>query len=320
MPVDVSNLSRQEAVARCQKELAAQTGAPLDLRVDSENYVVSPAEVGLAVDYDKMVTKAYDEAWNVSLVERMIRRFLGKPRKIDALLLQTYDKAKVEAFVLGAMPSINCKPRNAYIDVSTGAASIVSPRDGRETEPTKVMAAVHTPLASGGRTVMVQVDKRTPPSVTKVAAGKFILINQGSHSLRLYNGDQLLAEYPVCVGSPQYPTVIGQWKIVQMEKNPTWYNRGSTWADNMPPMIPPGPNNPLGPRAMALNGGGDLIHGTSDTGSIGTSSSHGCVRMYIPDVTALFDQCFVGMPVYIIKASGHPNFDCSKPPFWWGKE
>jgi lipoprotein-anchoring transpeptidase ErfK/SrfK len=194
------------------------------------------------------------------------------------------------------MPDINCKPRNAYIDVSTGSAAIISPRDGRESDPAKVLTAVHKALEGGSRTVVVPVDKRTPPEITKVAVGKFLLVNQGSHTLKLYNGDNMLAEYPVCVGSPQYPTVIGQWKIVQMEKNPTWYNRGSTWADNMPAMIPPGPNNPLGPRAMALNGGGDLIHGTSDTGSIGTSSSHGCVRMYISDVTALYEQCFVGMP------------------------
>jgi len=318
--VNVGKMSKEDAVAKCRKELAGMAAAPLDIKVDSENYVVSPAEVGLAIDYDRMVDKAYQQAWNVNIVERMVRRFLGSPKKINAAVLVTYDSSRVKDFVLGTMPHINCKPRNAYIDVSTGAASIVAPRDGREVEPDKVLAAVHQTLDSGGRTVAVTVDKRTPPSVTTVQAGKFLLVNQGSHTLRLYDGGNLLAEYPVAVGSPQYPTVIGQWKIVKMEKNPTWYNRGSTWADNMPPMIPPGPNNPLGPRAMTINGGGDLIHGTNDTGSIGYSASHGCIRMYIKDVTALFDQCYVGMPVYIIKASGQPNFDCSKPPFWWGKE
>ena len=318
--LNVSKLSKDEAVALCRKDLAGQAAAPLELKVDSENYVVSPAEVGLAIDYEGMVSKAYQQAWHVSLPERMIRRFLGKPRKVDAPVLLTYGKAKVGAFVLGAMPHINCKPRNAYIDVSTGSAAIISPRDGRESDPAKVLTAVHKALEGGSRTVVVPVDKRTPPEITKVDVGKFLLLNQGSHTLKLYNGENLLAQYPVAVGSPQYPTVIGQWKIVRMEKNPTWYNRGSTWADNMPPMIPPGPGNPLGPRAMTINGGGDLIHGTSDTGSIGSSASHGCVRMYVSDVTALYEQCYVGMPVYIIKASGQPNFDCSKHPFWWGKE
>jgi hypothetical protein len=34
------------------------------------------------------------------------------------------------------------------------------------------------------------------------------------------------------------------------------------------------------------------------------------------DVEALFPQVNVGMPVYIIRASGNPGFDCSKKPFW----
>jgi len=103
---------------------------------------------------------------------------------------------------------------------------------------------------------------------------------------------------------------------VKADKNPTWYNRGSTWAENMPASLPPGPGNPLGTRAITLNGGGVLIHGTSDGWSIGRSVSHGCIRMYISDVEQLFEHVYIGMPVYIIKAAGNPGFDCSKPPFW----
>ena len=56
--------------------------------------------------------------------------------------------------------------------------------------------------------------------------------------------------------------------------------------------------NPLKARWMGIyNGAG--IHGTDDTGSIGSSASHGCVRMLIPDVVELFDQVEVGTPIYI---------------------
>jgi lipoprotein-anchoring transpeptidase ErfK/SrfK len=41
------------------------------------------------------------------------------------------------------------------------------------------------------------------------------------------------------------------------------------------------------------------IHGTDDIGSLGSAASHGCIRMSVPDVIALFDQVEVGTPVYI---------------------
>ena len=88
------------------------------------------------------------------------------------------------------------------------------------------------------------------------------------------------------------------------------------WSENMPWMMPPGPNNPLGTRAITINGGGVMIHGTNDTGSIGYSASHGCVRMRMPDVEQLFEYVYLGMPVYIIRKSGDPGFDCSKKAFW----
>ena len=41
------------------------------------------------------------------------------------------------------------------------------------------------------------------------------------------------------------------------------------------------------------------IHGTSEVSSLGTAASHGCVRMDVPDVEALYDQVPVGTPIYI---------------------
>ena len=39
-----------------------------------------------------------------------------------------------------------------------------------------------------------------------------------------------------------------------------------------------------------------------------------------PQLEALYEQCNVGMPVYIIKQAGQIAFDCTKHPFWWGHE
>jgi L,D-transpeptidase ErfK/SrfK len=67
----------------------------------------------------------------------------------------------------------------------------------------------------------------------------------------------------------------------------------------MPASIPPGPGNPLGTRAMSLNASGILIHGTYASYSVGTYASHGCIRMLLSDVEALYPQVPVGTPVLI---------------------
>jgi lipoprotein-anchoring transpeptidase ErfK/SrfK len=79
---------------------------------------------------------------------------------------------------------------------------------------------------------------------------------------------------------------------------PTWVNPDPEgWGASMPAMIPPGPSNPLGLRAINWSASGIRFHGTSDIGSIGTPASHGCVRMYNEDVIELYDMVEVGTPI-----------------------
>jgi hypothetical protein len=54
----------------------------------------------------------------------------------------------------------------------------------------------------------------------------------------------------------------------------------------------------LGTHKLEI-GDGFLIHGTDQPTSIGDAVSHGCVRMYNEDVTALYERVPVGTPVYL---------------------
>ena len=80
------------------------------------------------------------------------------------------------------------------------------------------------------------------------------------------------------------------WKVVHQDKGPK-LGGGRT---------PPGPGNPLGTRWMGLSSPGVGIHGTPESGSIGYSESHGCIRMLIPQAEWLFDHVTVGTPVFIV--------------------
>jgi lipoprotein-anchoring transpeptidase ErfK/SrfK len=94
-------------------------------------------------------------------------------------------------------------------------------------------------------------------------------------------------------------TPEGLYAIEYKEENPTWHVPESDWAGDLAGQtIPPGPENPIKARWMAIYEGAG-IHGTEETAGLGSAASHGCVRMSIPDVEELYDEVEVGTPVFI---------------------
>lgn len=315
----VAGLSRSQALDFCRDELRVISSRPLTLEIDDEKYQISPDEIGLRLDYEKMVEKAYKEAWSIGIFERMARRFLNRPKKINVSLMAVSDEEKVKNFVEQTLPSINRPPHDAYVDVTSGEPVIVKAKDGREADFNQLLSDTMKALTTPERTVHVKV-KRTPAAIQDSIYSKFIIINLAAHTLTLYDRTKPIAQYPVACGSSTYPTSVGHWKIVTKERNPAWRNPGTDWAKSMPAYIPPGPGNPLGTRAMALNARGELIHGTPSPWSVGQSVSHGCVRMYMKDVEQLFEMVEVNTHVFIIKAAGNPGWDVTQTPYWLKKD
>ncbi|MCZ9335868.1 L,D-transpeptidase, partial [Klebsiella pneumoniae] len=70
-----------------------------------------------------------------------------------------------------------------------------------------------------------------------------------------------------------------------MTSNPAWYppqsirDEHAADGDPLPKVVPPGPDNPLGPYKMSLALPGYLIHGSNKKFGIGMRVSHGCFRM-----------------------------------------
>ena len=70
--------------------------------------------------------------------------------------------------------------------------------------------------------------------------------------------------------------------------------------DPLPPVVPPGPDNPLGEFAMRLSLPSYLIHGTNQPYGVGLRVSHGCVRLYPEDIARLFPEVPEGTQVTIV--------------------
>ena len=93
----------------------------------------------------------------------------------------------------------------------------------------------------------------------------------------------------------------GDTRILAKYVNPAWTVPAEVKRDkpSLPDVIPPGPRNPLGPRALGLPYD-YAIHGTNRPKSIGGFVSYGCIRMYNEDIIDLFDRVRVGTRVVVL--------------------
>ena len=260
---------------------------PLTLVVATERKLrVEPRELGAAAHFLKAVktavgvrTPGFAVPLRVDVAQQKLERFLAD-------LAARTDRAPVDA----SLTLKNLRPV------------------ARKSKPGLRLKQV---IASQRLSLAIRKHERAPfevpyeelrPAVTESDLGKVIVIKRESRTLLYYDGTKLKRTFRVATGQSSYPTPIGAFEIVTMQRNPWWYPpQGSAWAEGAQP-VPPGPGNPLGTRWMGISSPYVGIHGTPDAASIGYSASHGCVRMLIPQVEWLFQQVDVGTPVFIVRA------------------
>ncbi|MGF7160562.1 lipoprotein-anchoring transpeptidase ErfK/SrfK [Rhodoligotrophos appendicifer] len=97
----------------------------------------------------------------------------------------------------------------------------------------------------------------------------------------------------------------GEATIQRKQMWPSWHPPKEMLArePNLPTMMPGGPDNPLGARALYLfQGNRDTLyrlHGTSQVNSIGRSVSSGCIRLLNQDVIDLYRRVPLGTRVVV---------------------
>lgn len=132
-----------------------------------------------------------------------------------------------------------------------------------------------------------------PKSLTK---GTHLVIKLGDRRVYVYKNKKLKVTYPIAVGKAGWETPIGNYKVMDKQRNPVWEE---PWTGKV---ILDGPNNPLGLRWIGFwtDGRNSIgFHGTSAENLVGQAVSHGCIRMRNRDVVALYEQVKLGTPVTV---------------------
>src|SRR6202000_2314279 len=120
-----------------------------------------------------------------------------------------------------------------------------------------------------------------------------IVVDSDNHYLYYVMNDGKAIRYGITVGE-EAMAWSGIAKIGSMTEWPAWHpTKGEIERLGVPTFVAPGPDNPMGSRAMYLyaNGKDTLfrIHGTNQPEYIGASISSGCIRMTNEDAIDLYN-------------------------------
>ena len=140
--------------------------------------------------------------------------------------------------------------------------------------------------------------------VPEVPVRKGIVINIPEFRLYYFPPDNpgMVLTFPVGVGDEGKETPAGAYTIIEKIADPVWNVPESIRRERpeLPKVVPPGPDNPMGKYALRLSLRTILIHGTNRPWGIGTRASHGCIRLYPEDISRLFTLVSIGTKVTIV--------------------
>ena len=137
----------------------------------------------------------------------------------------------------------------------------------------------------------------------KEAPGTILVDSDARYLYYVLPGGKAI-RYGVTVGE-EAMAWSGVAKVERKTEWPSWTpTPGERERMDVPAFVSPGPQNPMGARALYLfEGNRDTlyrIHGTNQPWTIGTNVSAGCIRLTNEDVTDLYTHVPIGTKVVVL--------------------
>lgn len=129
-----------------------------------------------------------------------------------------------------------------------------------------------------------------------------ILCDTNDRVLHYWGSDGFYQVFPTSVPLTDQLTKRGRTSVTLKRPEPEWRPTQNMLKRNpdLPTYVGPGPQNPLGIRALNLGWPAYRIHGTNDIRKIGRQSSNGCIGLFNEHILIVYDRAQVGTPVLLI--------------------
>jgi lipoprotein-anchoring transpeptidase ErfK/SrfK len=299
--IDVGGLTRSEAVQAVREGAAGELEAPIKVTAGGSTWTVTPADLGRRAQAVAAVNQALAVNDSMSTFSRFWHRFRQEPVDVEIDLGFNGD-GRVDGFIGEIAKKVRSAPTNASIAYDDGDIAFVKSHPGRALNAAKAAEQLRSAIAADSVHKVALPMKKLAPKVTVEDLGPTIVVRLDQNKLYLYEGFQVERTYSVATAKPGYTTPNGDWIVDRKAVDPTWYNPAlDSWGADLPAVIPGGPGNPMGTRALYITAPGLIrIHGTSDDSSIGRYASHGCIRMHNSEIEQLYPLVPVGTHVLIV--------------------
>jgi lipoprotein-anchoring transpeptidase ErfK/SrfK len=303
--VDVSGMTRAQAIEAVRAAAHAELSKPVTITVGHDHWTVSPATLGQRATVTAAVARAMKAGQDLGTLDRAWHRLRGESLGVSIPLDVTSGGHRVADFASMIAKRTYVAPVDASIGITPSQDDItmIHAQEGAKLDAAAAKTTILSALAQG-RTQVALHTARVQPKVTDDSLGHTIVVRLNENRLFLYDGFQVVRSFSVATAKPGFTTPTGVWRIYDKQVDPVWHNPAlNGWGAGEPAVVPGGPGNPMGPRAIYITAPGLIrIHGTNEDASIGRYASHGCIRMHNSEVEQLYPQIDVGDHVVIVGA------------------
>lgn len=303
--VNVSGMTHQEALDAVTARVLSPKRKPVTVKFRKQSWTLPAKELKIRADVKRSVDRAFAESRSGSLPERVLREVTGDSVDAAVPVKVSYSRPAVNQFVREVADGVQINAVDASVQAGPDSLSVVKAENGHKLRDNLLTEELTGLLdrGRGSRTLAAQVNVLKPSVTTEKVAEQYptyLTLDRGGFQLKLWRNLELEKTYTVAVGKIGMETPAGLYTIQNKQVDPAWHVPDSDWAGDLAGQVIPGgiAENPLKARWMGIYDGAG-IHGTSETASLGSAASHGCVRMDVPDVIDLYDRVDVGTPIYI---------------------
>jgi lipoprotein-anchoring transpeptidase ErfK/SrfK len=293
--VDLSGLTSDEAVQRLESLSERLEGGGVIVLAADLQFTLKSADAGVVFDSALTAKRAL---------------YAGRAAQgaaVEVPLAVTHSQRAVQRFTARINKRLGRAARDARTIITLRRVKVTHSRSGRDIDHAglakRIGAALDDPRIERVFKARVRkVKANVTADEARKSVGTVITIDQSSFTLRLFKHLKVVKTYKVAVGQPAYPTPNGRFAVQSKQIDPVWSVPNSPWAGELGGSTVGGGSaaNPLKARWMGVSGSVG-IHGTGQDYSIGTRASHGCIRMHVTDVKALYRRVPLGTPVLIAR-------------------